>query len=523
VKVSPFILPAILAAAGPLAMADFTVSPVAVTLKPGEPFTFQVHPNDLKPRSWIISEGSGRNRGTLIKTDGKPGHYKYVAPKLEASETLELHITDPASGAHETLTVRIVVDDQRLELTSSSSSSEGARPAMTILAGKLVDDPEGRIRPHPHCFVEHLAMGDLHGHWLVTGNGPGIQAVSANGVVRALPGLPATVSAIATRPVGTTPVPEGEALVVFAEEVAMASQDFAGKTFGVQPYAILRILEPGGTTRLLAGMAGAPNLRDSRFRDGTGAEARFSRVVGLAMDPDGNVYVADAGANQLIRRVTPEGIVTTVAGQRGFFDQQARRTEIGQHCMGLDAVFHQITGLALDPATRTLYVADLGAIHRISPEGEVRTILGNRADQGHKTSPLTSLISPAEMNAFVSCRDIRVCGDGLLFTDFNQHVLRGLQLKTGVLGTFVGHPKQPLFRLGPLGSLSPSLPPEACAALQHPAYFASNSQGTCVVAQGQALLHLELKFLATPATEAKGEAKGEAKDESKEEAKHERK
>jgi hypothetical protein len=67
----------------------------------------------------------------------------------------------------------------------------------------------------------------------------------------------------------------------------------------------------------------------------------------------------------------------------------------------------------------------------------------------------------------------------------------------------------------PLGSLSTSLPPEACAALHHPAFFASNSRGTCVVAQGQALLHLELKFLATPATETKDEAKDENKYERK--------
>jgi hypothetical protein len=114
-----------------------------------------------------------------------------------------------------------------------------------------------------------------------------------------------------------------------------------------------------------------------------------------------------------------------------------------------------------------------------------------------------------------TCQDLRVCGDGLLFTDLNQHVLRGLHLKTGILGTFVGHPKQPLVRLGPIGSLSPSLSPEACAALQYPACFASNSQGTCVVAQGQALLHLELKFLATPASETTVDAEPETKVERK--------
>lgn len=58
-------------------------------------------------------------------------------------------------------------------------------------------------------------------------------------------------------------------------------------------------------------LAGAPNT--SGAANGTGADARFERVLALTVDPQGNVYAADA-VNNLIRRITPAGVVTTVAG-----------------------------------------------------------------------------------------------------------------------------------------------------------------------------------------------------------------
>jgi hypothetical protein len=140
VKVSSFIIPAVLAAAGPLAMADFSFSPVAVTLKPGESFAFQVYPHDLNPRSWVISEGGGRNRGTL-GAGGKPGQYKYVAPTRKESHTLEIQITDPASGDSRAVTVRIVLDEKRLQACRPmfQPSPPGSWPAWS----------EHRILPTP--------------------------------------------------------------------------------------------------------------------------------------------------------------------------------------------------------------------------------------------------------------------------------------------------------------------------------------------------------------------------------------
>jgi len=58
-------------------------------------------------------------------------------------------------------------------------------------------------------------------------------------------------------------------------------------------------------------LAGAANIRGAV--NGTGNAARFEQVVGLTVDPQGNVYAADA-VNNLVRRITPAGVVTTVAG-----------------------------------------------------------------------------------------------------------------------------------------------------------------------------------------------------------------
>lgn len=61
-------------------------------------------------------------------------------------------------------------------------------------------------------------------------------------------------------------------------------------------------------------IAGAPNVRGSN--DGTGNAARFEQVVALTTDQQGNLYAADSG-NSLVRKITPAGVVTTLAGTRG--------------------------------------------------------------------------------------------------------------------------------------------------------------------------------------------------------------
>lgn len=102
--------------------------------------------------------------------------------------------------------------------------------------------------------------------------------------------------------------------------------------------------------------------------DGSGTAASFDEPLGMVMDGSGNLYVADAGSNK-IRKVTPAGAVTTLAGSgaQGFTNGT-----------GTAASFNHPVGLTLD-ASGNLYVADEhnNAIRKITPAGVVTTFAGS--------------------------------------------------------------------------------------------------------------------------------------------------
>ncbi|MGO1540052.1 MAG: NHL repeat-containing protein, partial [Luteimonas sp.] len=122
----------------------------------------------------------------------------------------------------------------------------------------------------------------------------------------------------------------------------------------------IRHIAPDGTVRTLAG-------GEEGFADGVGSAARLHTPSALAIDAQGTLYVADTG-NHAIRRITPDGTVSTLAGDgtAGFRDGPA-----GQ------ARFHGPMGVAVDPYGR-VYVADTwnDRIRVIEPDGRVRTVAG---------------------------------------------------------------------------------------------------------------------------------------------------
>ena len=125
------------------------------------------------------------------------------------------------------------------------------------------------------------------------------------------------------------------------------------------------------TVTRLAG-DGAPGLLDD-----LGPQARFADPFGVAVDRTGNVYVSDAGRNNRIRQITPEGMVKTLAGSaEGFADGPA-----------LAAAFNSPSGLAIDRAGN-LYVADTGnnRIRKVTPDGVVTTIAGD-GTAGYRDGP----------------------------------------------------------------------------------------------------------------------------------------
>jgi sugar lactone lactonase YvrE len=140
--------------------------------------------------------------------------------------------------------------------------------------------------------------------------------------------------------------------------------DAAGNIFvaDTHDHTICR-MTPGGDVTILAGR---PGLAGSA--DGMGSEARFRYPQGVAVDGAGNIYVADSG-NNTIRQVTPAGAVTTLAGRAG---------EVGSaDGTGGAARFNYPNGVAVD-SSGDVYVADLrnATIRKITPAGTVTTLAG---------------------------------------------------------------------------------------------------------------------------------------------------
>jgi sugar lactone lactonase YvrE len=129
----------------------------------------------------------------------------------------------------------------------------------------------------------------------------------------------------------------------------------------------IRKITPGGVVTTLAGCAGQEGSID-----GTGSSARFNNPGGVAVDGSGNVYVADMAT---IRKITPGGVVTTFAGSAG---QQGSSDGTGSA-----ARFKYPSGVAVD-ASGNVYVADSGndTIRKITPGGVVTTFAGSEGQQG---------------------------------------------------------------------------------------------------------------------------------------------
>ena len=139
----------------------------------------------------------------------------------------------------------------------------------------------------------------------------------------------------------------------------------------VSPTAAIAVQESNWEVRVLAG-AGALR-QDGRpaavagYRDGPVADALFNGPLDLAVDSKGNVIVADSG-NRRIRRITPQGLVETVAGsgEEGSADGPAAK-----------ATFRTPVSVAVGP-DGTIFVADSEAyvVRAIMPNGDVRTLAG---------------------------------------------------------------------------------------------------------------------------------------------------
>jgi serine/threonine-protein kinase len=190
---------------------------------------------------------------------------------------------------------------------------------------------------------------DASGNIYVADNGNHlIREISPAGVVTTLAGSGVAGSADGTGTAASFNFPQGIAV------------DASGNIFVADnSNNMIRKISPAGAVTTLAGGGGQGSA------NGTGAAALFYEPTGVAVDGAGNVYVTDYG-NNLVRKVSSAGVVTTLAGSGAQGDANGA---------GTAASFNGASGLAVD-ASGNVYVADYGnnQVRMINPAGVVTTL-----------------------------------------------------------------------------------------------------------------------------------------------------
>ncbi len=130
----------------------------------------------------------------------------------------------------------------------------------------------------------------------------------------------------------------------------------------------VRQITPGGLINTIAGN-GTPGYSGD---GGQATSAQLAAPQGVAVDKSGNIYIADTG-NQCIREVSPNGVIATLAGKGtvGFGGDGGPAT---------GAFLNQPRGVAVD-ASGNVYVADFNnqRVRLVSPNGTITTLAGNGA------------------------------------------------------------------------------------------------------------------------------------------------
>ncbi len=209
--------------------------------------------------------------------------------------------------------------------------------------------------------------------------------------------------------------------------VQSLSIDSSGNLYVTEYIGTVRKITPTGDVTTIVGSAVYTGNLVYGYQDGAAATAKFGTPGGTAVDSNGNIFIADSG-NCVIRKLTPGGTVSTFAGS-------VPNTCLHADGNGAAAGFYQPQGMAIDPVTNILYVADSDStIRKITPAGEVSTLAGISGATGSNDGPGAS--ATFNFSGWGGNMAVDLSGN-LYLADTANYIIRKIT-PTGVVSTVLG-------------------------------------------------------------------------------------
>ncbi len=278
--------------------------------------------------------------GTDFGTDKSVVKVFFNEKEAEVKSVNEIKITAVVPKGAGTGVVKVVVNENEI---TGDEFEYVLTVAVTTFAGGTRGEKDGQGTAAEFLVPQGIAVDNAGNIYVAEGWGNKVRKISPDGMVNTWNTyFEATAVSYSTR--------HGVAV------------DASGTVYvGDAVNYLLRKITPEGVVSTLAGSTAG-------FVDGNGEHAKFNKINGLTVDADGNVYVIDVDLlSRYIRKVTPDGTVTTIAGgASGYVDG-----------VGTSARFRWPTSIAID-ASGVLYITDtaIDRIRKITPDGMVTTFAG---------------------------------------------------------------------------------------------------------------------------------------------------
>ncbi|MEP6714054.1 MAG: IPT/TIG domain-containing protein, partial [Terriglobia bacterium] len=353
---------------------------------------------------------------------------------------------------------------------------------ITSIAGNRTEGPSGNGGPATaaQLFAPTAITVDNAGNIYFTEGGASVRVIRTNGII----------SAVAGNGTLTSSGDGGPAVNAGLNGARSLAIDAAGNLYVAELYRVRKI-SPGGIITTIAGTGKSGFSGDG----GLATLAQFTILSGIAAEASGNLFVVDVG-NHRIRKISADGIVTTLAGNGP----------------GADAQVNAQKGIAVD-RSGNVWIGDNAVLTRISPAGVIASVAGGggasySGDGGLATR--AQFASPRQIaldrlgNLFIpdynNLRVRRITPDGIVTTvagtgsvsilgqdglpATSTNLLFPLAVCTDVAGNLYISHAEGVARVSPDGILT-NLAPNSYSATQIvPQGLAVDKQGNLLVAEG---------------------------------------